>query len=218
MPCNPGDTTSPRAIFLSVRGSALGDGLCNIATAQDVALYGTLCCIAKTERKTLNEELAESSPFRETLDYLPIARDICLDFRECRFGRAVKQLNSIRPYLSRDIYCCPVLQQLLHTIHAQALAHFLRPFTSIRLGTIETEFGGTPKYLRGLAMDLIDSEQIAMRYDGVSDVLTAKKRDCNVVADTAELVASVENTANECIDRLTLVMHNMVLHAPPRHC
>lgn len=88
-----------------------------IASMQDVALYGGLCALASFDRAELRAKLIDSSSFRAFLELFPQVREAVNDFFHSRYAACLTYLEKLKPDLLLDLH--------LHDHVAQACSRYL---------------------------------------------------------------------------------------------
>ena len=62
----------------------LGSAFADVASQQDVALYGGLCALASFDRSELKSRLIDNAAFRQSLELYPEVRELVHDFYHSR--------------------------------------------------------------------------------------------------------------------------------------
>jgi len=162
--------------FLSV-AAELGSGYSDVASSQDVALYGGLCALASFDRAELKAKVIESPTFRTFLELYPQVREAVNDFYHSRYSACLANLHKLRPDLSLDLHLHDHASQLYEDIRSRALIQYFSPFVTVDMRLMASAFGATVEALEKELAGLIMSKQIHARIDSQNKVLHARHAD-----------------------------------------
>ena len=77
-------------------GTELGSSFSDVISAQDVAVYGSLCALASFDRADLKSKLIENSSFRSFVELVPQVRELVSDFYASRYASCLAYLEKLR--------------------------------------------------------------------------------------------------------------------------
>ena len=108
-----------------------GSGYTEVASAQDIALYGGLCALASFDRAELRTKVIESSSFRAFLELYPHVREAVHDFFHSRYASCLASLEKLKPDILLDIHLHDHVQQLYADVRSKALVQYFSPFVTV---------------------------------------------------------------------------------------
>jgi len=172
--------------FLEV-SPELGGQYSEVASAQDVALYGGLCALASFDRAELRSKLVESSSFKIYLELYPQVREAVHDFFHSRYASCLAHLDRLKPDLLLDIHLHDHVKQLYEDVRSKALVQYFSPFVSIDMNLMATAFNVSVQALEKELAALIMAGQIPARIDSQAKVLYARHADQRTATFAAAL-------------------------------
>lgn len=111
-----------------------------LATPNDVAIYGGLLALATMDREELQEKLLDNQKFRIFLEMEPHIRKAVSLFVNGRYSACLAILESYRPDYLLDIY----LQKHIPTIYSQirnkCIVQYFIPFSCVTLESMNEAF------------------------------------------------------------------------------
>ena len=165
----------------------LGSSYSEVASAQDVALYGGLCALASFDRAELKAKLIDAPGFKTFLELYPQVREAAHDFFQSRYASCLAHLEKLRPDLLLDLHLHDHVKQLYDDVRSKALVQYFSPFVTVDMRLMATAFNvgvdGLEKELAKLIMD----KQIAARIDSQAKVLHARHADQRTATFAAAL-------------------------------
>ena len=109
-----------------------GEGFSSIIAAEDIAIYGTLCCLAggfdRVEQRKL---LLENSNFKAFLEFTPELRIMIQNYFSGKYGDCLEYLESIKSQLLLDIYLQKHATALLTTIKERIILQYFSPYSVV---------------------------------------------------------------------------------------
>jgi len=148
-----------------------------IASMQDVALYGGLCALASFDRAELRAKLIDSSSFRAFLELFPQVREAVNDFFHSRYAACLTYLEKLKPDLLLDLHLHDHVAQLYVDVRSKALVQYFSPFVTVDMRLMATAFNVEVEALEKELAQLIMSGQIPARIDSQAKVLYARNTD-----------------------------------------
>jgi len=162
--------------FLEV-SSELGTQYSDVASAQDVALYGGLCALASLDRAELKSKVIDSTTFRTFLELHPQIREAVQDFYESRYASCLAFLDKLKPDLLLDLHLHDHVQQLYADVRSRALVQYFSPFVTVDMRLMAAAFNVSVEALEKELAALIMARQIAARIDSQAKVLHSRQID-----------------------------------------
>lgn len=143
----------------------------SILTANDVALYGTVCSLATFDRNALKSMVIQNSNFKMFLENEPTLRDILHNFYNFQYAECLKRMAVIKNQLLLDIYLADHVEYLYREIRNRALCQYFSPYQCADLTKIATCFNtSVPELLQELK-PLISSGQLKAKIDSHNNLL-----------------------------------------------
>ena len=158
-----------------------------IASAQDVALYGGLCALASFDRAELKAKLIDASSFKAFLELFPPIREAVQDFFHSRYAACLSYLDRLRPDLALDLHLHDHVKQLYEDVRSKALVQYCSPFVTVDMKLMATAFNVGVEALEKELAALIMQKHIAARIDSQSKVLYARQADQRTATFAAAL-------------------------------
>ena len=180
-----------------------------IASAQDVALYGGLCALASFDRAELKSKLVESSSFKAFLELFPQVREAVADFYNSRYAACLSYLDRLRPDLALDMHLHDHVGQLYEDVRSKALVQYFSPFVTVDMKLMASAFNVGVDALEKELAALIMSKQIPARIDSQSKVLYARHTDQR----TATFAAAVKMGEDYMRDTKALLLRINLMRA-----
>jgi len=162
--------------FLEV-SPELGSQFSEVASAQDIALYGGLCALASFDRAELRAKLVESANFKTYLELYPQVREAVHDFFHSRYASCLDYLDKLKPDLLLDLHLHDHVKQLYDDVRSKALVQYFSPFVSVDMKLMATAFNVSVEALEKELAALIMAQQIPARIDSQAKVLYARHAD-----------------------------------------
>ena len=149
--------------FLDVN-PVLGNQYNNVASAEDIAIYASICALATFDRTELRTKLVDNKSFLNAyLSLVPDFKTMVLGFCGGDYGQAFKVLNSVRPRLLYDLYLHSNVTQLVHMISERMLLQYFAPYSAVDLGRMASSLHLDAKTLEAALVRLISSGRLAAR-------------------------------------------------------
>lgn len=163
--------------FLDVN-PVLGNQYNNVASAEDIAIYASICALATFDRTELRTKLVDNKSFLNAyLSLVPDFKTMVLGFCGGDYGQAFKLLNSVRPRLLCDLYLHSNVTQLVHMISERMLLQYFAPYSAVDLGRMASSLHLDAKTLEAALVRLISSGRLAARIDAQSNTMHRSTRE-----------------------------------------
>ncbi|KAA1087240.1 hypothetical protein PGT21_026430 [Puccinia graminis f. sp. tritici] len=202
--------------FLKVRpevGEKSGGGGELLATANDIAIYATLCGLAHFDRQQLKSRLIDNLEFRAMLDSQPQLRQILNLFRENKYGQVFEYLQSSQMIYQTDVYLAGQNERLMMMIQERAIGQYFGSFSRARLTKASEVFGWPQEMLEQRLVGSIRAGHLAAKLDLDQDLLLAQRP-----SPRADLLRKLPADAhqilldsNAALFRLNLIAHDLAV-------
>lgn len=191
--------------FLSVR-QFINPSYTEVASPNDVAIYGGLLALATMNRDQIQKRVLEPH-FRNFLELEPHIRRAISMFVSCRFSICLEILEAHKPDCLLDIYLQPCINSIYSKIRKKCIVLFMLPFSCITLNHLQKQFGSNsdgPLELELAAM--IQSRALIARIDLVNKVITKPGFNCraHMQLDGLRSANEYEKEAMERIRRISI--------------
>ncbi|KAI9495777.1 26S proteasome subunit RPN7-domain-containing protein [Zychaea mexicana] len=185
-----------------------------VLSANDVAMYGTLCALASYSRQELRNKVLSNSAFKSYLELEPHMREMIDTFYNSKYASCLELLESYRNDFLLDIHLAPHIPKLFQLIREKAMVQYCIPFSTVDLNRMATAFHTDVATLQNELTELIGRDRrIAARIDSHQKILYAKKRDQRRRAMKHSMQAGTdyEKSSKALILRLKLLSADMIV-------
>lgn len=141
-----------------------------IASPNDVAIYGGLLALATMDRNELQANLLDNDSFREFLQREPHIRRAITQFVNGRYAACIEILESYRPDYLLDLYLQKHVPKLYADIRTKSIVQYLKPFSCVRLETMQKAFNGPGPSIEDELFTMIKEEKLNARIDSINKV------------------------------------------------
>lgn len=178
----------------------LGNQFNNVVSAEDIAMYASICALATFDRAELRTKLVDNKAFVNTyMNLLPDVKALVMSFYGGQYGTAMKLLSALRPHLLCDMYLHSHVSALLDMIAERMLLQFFSAYCTVDLQTMAQNLQMDRAVLEQALVRLISSGKLAARIDAQAGTLHRRSQD--VRRTTLEKVASLSKVHAAAIKR-----------------
>jgi COP9 signalosome complex subunit 1 len=143
------------SVPLADEGNPFASG---VASAEDVALYETLCALATMDRDQLQRLLeTQANGF---LDLAPSLRYVLQHYCRADYPGCLRILYQLRPALELDMFLEPHLEKLFDTIMQKCIIEYLKPYRKVNLVHMASIFSTPIDRLIPMLAELIGAGRI----------------------------------------------------------
>ncbi|KAJ5899877.1 26S proteasome regulatory subunit Rpn7 [Penicillium taxi] len=135
---NSGDYHKAAESFLDVTVPV--DDFNMVASANDIAIYGSLCALATMSRDEIKTKVLDSSQFQSFLDLEPQMRRALNAFYNSKFYICFRILTDLRTDFLLDIHLSSHLKALFDLIRLKSIKQYLIPFSCVTFKNLATVF------------------------------------------------------------------------------
>jgi COP9 signalosome complex subunit 1 len=156
--------------FLAADPSVPSTTYSEIASANDVAVYGGLLALASMEREHLQTKVLDSSSFRTFLELEPHIRRAVTQFVNGRYSACIATLESHRADYMLDLYLQKHIPKLYAKIRSKCIVQYLIPFSCVTLDTMNAAFGSPENPIEQELVTMIQSGVLNARINTIDKV------------------------------------------------
>ncbi|KAM0334414.1 hypothetical protein ACHAQA_001440 [Verticillium albo-atrum] len=183
----------------------------NIASPNDVAVYGGLLALATMDRKDLQRRVLDNQNFRTFLELEPHIRKAISLFVNGRYSACLAILNSYRPDFLLDIYLQRHVQAIFTLIRSKCIVQYVAPFSCVALSSLNDAFAPPETSIEAELASMIKSGLLQARINTIDQLLVAVNPNQRAAMQTQalETTRAYEREALERIRRMGLVGADM---------
>lgn len=156
--------------FLEVGEPAICQQYNNIATPNDVAVYGGLLALASMDRQELQERVLDNSGFRNYLELEPHIRKAVSMFVNGRYSACLAMLEAFRTDYLLDIYLQRHVNAIYSTIRSKCIVQYFLPFSCVTLASLHAAFARPGESLEKELVTMIRSGTLKARINTIDKV------------------------------------------------
>ncbi|KAM0275900.1 hypothetical protein ACHAQH_007287 [Verticillium albo-atrum] len=192
----------------------------NIASPNDVAIYGGLLALATMDRKDLQRKVLDNQNFRTFLELEPHIRKAISLFVNGRYSACLAILNSYLPDFLLDIYLQKHVKAIYALIRSKCIVQYVAPFSCVALSSLNEAFASPGASIQVELVTMIKSGLLQARINTIEQanagilfgqLLVAVNPNQRAAMQTQALATTkaYENEALERIRRMGLVGADM---------
>jgi len=191
----------------------LGTAFSDVASQQDVALYGGLCALASYDRSELKSKLMDNGGFRTLLELFPEVRELVADFYNSKYASCLKYLKKLKPDLLLDLHLHDHVESLLEAIHSKALIQYFSPYKRVSMVRMAEAFDYQVEDLEKELARLIGAGGIHARIDSHNKVLYARQDDQRSATFSKALAMGEDymRDTKALLLRIQLMRHDLIV-------
>ena len=141
-----------------------------IASPNDVAVYGCLLALATMDRDDLKKKVLENANFKTFLQLEPNLRKAVSQFVIGRYSSCLAILDSYRPECLLDLYLQKHVPKIFADIREKCIVSYMRPFSRVSLDSMNAAFGSPEKPIEPELADLIRHGKLQARINKIDGV------------------------------------------------
>ncbi|KAH7354189.1 COP9 signalosome complex subunit 1 [Plectosphaerella cucumerina] len=173
----------------------------NIATPNDVAVYGGLLALATLDRRQLQTRVLDNAQFRTFLELEPHIRKAISLFVNGRYSACLAILESYRADYLLDIYLQRHVPTIYSRIRSKCIVQYFEPFSCVTLANLEAAFGIPGQSLQSELVSMIKSGALQARVNTMDQLLVAVNPNQRAALQAAAL-ASTKAYEREALERI----------------
>ncbi|KXH38396.1 26S proteasome subunit RPN7 [Colletotrichum nymphaeae SA-01] len=197
--------------FLQTDAGKEGVDYSNIASPNDVAVYGGLLALATMDRKELQARVLDNQNFRTFLELEPHIRKAISLFVNGRYSACLAILEAYRADYLLDIYLQKHVPTLYSQIRSKCIVQYFIPFSCVTLSSLEDAFAVPGKPLIDELVAMIRGGVLQARINTIDKTLVAVSPNPRATLQRMVLdtIDAYERDATERIRRMSIIAADM---------
>ncbi|KAK7402633.1 hypothetical protein QQX98_011613 [Neonectria punicea] len=193
--------------FLMTDFSAPAASYNQIASPNDVAIYGGLLALATMERKDLQARVLDNQSFRTFLEHEPHIRKAISFFVNGRYSSCLAILESVRNDYLLDIYLQRHIPTIYSKIRSKSIVQYFVPFSCVTLDSLNEAFAPEGESTEQELVTMIRAGTLKARLDDKNKLLVAVVPDPRLEMQKQALAVArhYEQEAKERLRRMSLM-------------
>jgi COP9 signalosome complex subunit 1 len=151
----------------------------DIASPNDVAVYGCLLALATMDRKGLQNQVLQNVNFKTFLQLEPHLRRAVSQFVIGRYSACLSILESYRADYLLDVYLQKHVAKIYAEIRDKCIVHYLVPFSCVTIDSMNASFAAPGKSVEPELAAMIRTGRLQARINKVEGVSGSLK--CHVI-------------------------------------
>lgn len=151
--------------FLQVDANVPPAEYANIASPNDVAVYGGLTALATMDRQDLQQRVLENHDFRAFLEHEPHIRKAISLFINGRYSNCLSILESARPDYLLDIHLQKHVPAIYSKIRSKCIVQYFVPFSCVTISSLEAAFAKPGQSIERELVNMIREGSLKARID-----------------------------------------------------
>ncbi|KAJ2906191.1 26S proteasome subunit RPN7 [Zalerion maritima] len=173
----------------------------NVASPNDIAIYGGLLALATMDRDQLQNRVLDDQNFRTFLELEPHIRRAIGMFVNSRFSSCLSILEAYKPDYLLDIYLQPHVKAIYSLIRRKCIVQYMIPFSCVTMDRMQEQFGHDGESLEEELAQMIRSGDFKARINSVDRVLTRERTEPRMKMQAKGLDA-INMYEKEALERL----------------
>ncbi|OIW33754.1 hypothetical protein CONLIGDRAFT_190595 [Coniochaeta ligniaria NRRL 30616] len=213
-----GKYTEAAQSFLEVDNTVPSTTYHDIASANDVAIYGCLLALATMDRKDLQTKVLENNNFRAFLQLEPHLRKAVSQFVIGRYSVCLAILESYRPDYLLDLYLQRHVAKIYAQIREKCIVSYMVPFSCVTLDSMNAAFAAPGQSVEPELAGMIRAGKLQARINKIDELVTTVpvKPRLKVQKSALETARNYEKEAVERIRRMSLAAADLEAKGPRR--
>jgi len=156
--------------FLEVDTAVAATNYNEIASPNDVAIYGCLLSLATMDRDRRQKKVLENGTFKTFLQLEPHLRKAVSQFVIGRYSACLAILESYRPEYLLDIYLQRHVAKIYAEIRKKCIVSYMIPFSCVTLDSMNVAFAGPGQSVEPELADMIRAGTLQARINKIDKV------------------------------------------------
>ncbi|TDZ68191.1 COP9 signalosome complex subunit 1 [Colletotrichum trifolii] len=197
--------------FLQTDAGKEGVDYSNIASPNDVAVYGGLLALATMDRKDLQVLVLDNTNFRTFLELEPHIRKAISLFVNGRYSACLSILEAYRADYLLDVYLQKHVPALYSQIRSKCIVQYFVPFSCVTLSNLEEAFAVPDQPLVEELVTMIRNGVLQARINTIDKTLIAVSPNPRAALQRLVLdtIDTYERDATERIRRMSIIAADM---------
>ncbi|ODA82637.1 hypothetical protein RJ55_01145 [Drechmeria coniospora] len=190
-----------------------------VASSNDVAIYGALTALATMDRRDLQLRVLDNQGFRIFLENEPHIRRAVSFFVNGRYASCLSILDAARPDYLLDIHLHDHLPTLYSRIRTKCIIQYFAPFSRVSIESLEAAFGRDGESIEPELIGMIRDGSLMARIDAKDRLLVAVRPDqrAEMQKEALEVARGYEEEAKERLRRINLVAAGLEIVGKANH-
>ncbi|KAI0199953.1 26S proteasome subunit RPN7-domain-containing protein [Astrocystis sublimbata] len=190
----------------------------DVASPNDVAIYGALLALATMDRKQLQRKVLDNPSFRACIELEPQIRKAVSMFVNCRYSACLEILEANRSDWLLDIYLQKHVPEILSLVRKKCIIQYTVPFKLVKLETMNGIFGRPGESIEEELASMIKSKALNARINAIDKHLVMVQEDprATMQADALAMVKKYERDAVERLRRMSIAAASLELKGTGR--
>ncbi|KAJ1337447.1 COP9 signalosome complex subunit 1 [Microdochium nivale] len=204
--------------FLDVGEPSICQQYNDIASPNDVTIYGGLLALASMDRQELQARVLDNSGFRNYLELEPHIRKAVSMFVNGRYSACLAILETGRTDYLLDIYLQRHVTTIYSMIRSKCIVQYFLPFSCVTLESLHSAFARPGESLQKELVTMIRSGTLKARINTIDKLLVAVSTDPRVAMQNKalETARNYEKEAVERIRRMSLAAADLQVKGTSR--
>jgi COP9 signalosome complex subunit 1 len=142
----------------------------DLASPNDIAVYGGLLALATMDRGELQRRVLENQSFRTFLENEPHIRKAVSFFVNGRYSNCLSILESSRSDFKLDIYLQKHIADIYSRIRSKCIEQYFIPFSCVTLDSLDAAFARPGESVEDELVTMIRSESLKAKIDAKNRV------------------------------------------------
>ncbi|KAF4120314.1 COP9 signalosome complex subunit 1, partial [Geosmithia morbida] len=202
--------------LLSADPKVPSDTYNDIATPNDVAVYGGLLALATMDRARLQTSVLDNQSFRTFLEHEPHIRKAISHFINGRYSSCLALLASYETDYLLDIYLQRHVADILGLIRRKCIVQSFVPFSCVTIESLDAAFGNDVQSVEPELVRMIRDGELNAKIDSKAKTLVAVRSDARLEMQQTVLDVAhrYEQEAKERLRRINLVAAGLEVSNP----
>lgn len=148
----------------------------DVATPNDVAIYGGLLALATMSRQDLQSKVLGDTNFRNFLELEPHIRRAITQFISGRYSACLETIESYKPDYLLDIYLHKHVPSIYAQIRSKCIVHYLAPFSRVTIDSLNAAFAAPGMSIEEELIEMIAAGTLQARINTIDKVRRAQRR------------------------------------------
>ncbi|KAJ8105622.1 hypothetical protein ONZ43_g7356 [Nemania bipapillata] len=193
----------------------------NVASSNDVAIYGGLLALVSMDRDELQHSVLDNNSFRNYLELEPQIRKAVSMFVNCRYSACLEILERSRSDYLLDIYLQKHVSKIFSLIRKKCIVQYLVPFSCVTLGSMSSVFAKRDEGLEAELISMIKAGELKARINTIDKVgyllvMTSSEPRTAMQMKALETIKGYQREALDQIRRMSLAAADLEIRGSAR--
>jgi COP9 signalosome complex subunit 1 len=156
--------------FLQTPSNSAFSEYSDIASPNDIAVYGGLLALSTMDRKELQSRVLDNASFRSFLEHEPGIRKAISLFVNGRYSGCLEILEASRNDYLLDVYLQKHVSTIYSRIRSKCIVQYFTPFSCVTLDSLDAAFSRPGESLEDELVSMIREGTLKARIDAKAQV------------------------------------------------